>query len=92
MSTLSLALWVAGIALIVVGYARARTPWARYRSLRDQQANVDRYEAWRGGVRTQDDGPTGASIAMAQARREARVGALIGAVGFVLVFLGFFIS
>jgi len=89
-SPVSIALWVAGVALVAVGYSRARAPWSRYRMLRDQQANVARYEAWRGGVRTDADGPTGASVAMADALRQARVGALIGLVGFVLIFVGFF--
>ena len=38
---------------------------ARYQALKEQDANVARYEAWRGGLR--DDGQTGASIAMARA-------------------------
>lgn len=92
MNALSIVLWITGIVLIGIGYSRARGPWSRYRALRDQQANVDRYEAWRGGVRTPDDGPTGASVAMGQARRDAQVGAVIGVIGFVLVFLGFFVS
>jgi uncharacterized membrane protein len=89
MGPLNLVLWVAGVALMVVGYRRARGPWARYRSLKEQDANVARYEAWRGGVR--DDGKTGASVAMEVLRRQAQVAAAVGVVGFVLVFLGFLI-
>jgi hypothetical protein len=81
--------WALGAALMAIGYARARGPWSRYRALREQQANVDRYEAWRGGLRSQDDGPTGASVAMDLARRQARTGGVIIAVGVALFALGF---
>jgi len=84
---LNIALWIAGVALIAIGYRRARGPWARYHALREQDANVARYEAWRGGLR--DEGTTGASVAMAVLRRQARDGALIAVLGFVLVVAGF---
>lgn len=92
MSTTSIVLWLLGVALVAVGYARARGPWARYQALRVQQDNVARYEAWRGGFRTGDDGPTGASVAMAGFRRQAQVAGLIAVAGFVLIFLGFFLG
>jgi hypothetical protein len=85
----NIALWLAGVALIAVGYSRARGPWARYQQLKAQDANVARYESWRGGLR--DDSATGASVAMAVLRRQARIGAAIAIVGVVLVFLGFLI-
>ena len=88
MGPLNLALWGVGVALIAVGYLRARGPWERYQSLRAQQQNVARYEAWRGGVRDQS-GTTGASIMLEMARREARQWAAVAIVGFVLVFAGF---
>jgi uncharacterized membrane protein len=84
---LGLALILGGVVLVAVGYQRARGPWARYRALREQDANVARYEAWRGGVR--DTGTTGASVAMAILRRQVQVGAGIAVVGFVLVLVGF---
>jgi len=87
MGILNIGLWVGGIALIAVGYLRARDPWRRYRALKEQDRNVARYEAWRGGLR--DSGPTGASVAMEVLRTQARNGALIAVVGFVLVFAGF---
>jgi hypothetical protein len=90
-STANIALWLAGAALIAIGYVRARGPWSRYRALREQQANIDRYAAWRGGVRSENDGPTGASVAMAEFRRQAQLAGLVAIVGFVLVFLGFLI-
>ncbi len=87
MGPLNFILWAGGILLIVLGMQRARRPWARYQELREQDANVERYAAWRGGVR--DDGATGASVAMAILRRQARNGALIAGAGFVLVLIGF---
>lgn len=89
MEPLNLALWLAGIALIVVGYRRARGPLSRYQALKEQDANVARYESWRGGAR--DRGPTGASVAMQVLRRQAQVGVAIGVAGFLLVFAGFLI-
>ena len=83
-------LWAAGIALIALGYGRAKGPWARYQALKDEDANAKRYAAWRGGVH--DDGTTGASVAMDILRRQAQIGAAIAVVGFVLVFLGFLIK
>jgi len=86
-SLVNVILWVAGIVLIVVGYQRFRVPWARYQALKAQDANVARYEAWRGGVR--DEGKTGASVAMDVLRRQAQLAGLIVIAGVVLVFLGF---
>ena len=89
MDLVNLALWVGGIALIVVGYTRARGPMARYQALKQQDANVARYEAWRGGAR--DRGTSGASVQMAMLRRQAGIGIGIAVAGFVLVFVGFLV-
>ena len=69
--------------------ASADSDMAITKVLRDQQANVDRYEAWRGGLRTTEDGPTGASVAMAMARREAQVAGIIVIAGVLVFALGF---
>ncbi|MBF8289376.1 MAG: hypothetical protein HW391_344 [Chloroflexi bacterium] len=90
MGPLNLALLAGGIALMAVGYLRARDPWTRYQALREQDRNVARYESWRGGLR--DTGTTGASVAMQILRRKARDGALIAGLGFVLVLAGFALS
>ena len=87
MGLLNLALLVAGVALIVVGAVRARAPYQRYMALKQQDANVARYEAWRGGARP--DSKTGASVAMDMLRRQAQVGGAIVIAGVVLVVLGF---
>ena len=89
MGALNLILLALGVATIAFGYWRARGPWARYQALKAQDENIARYESWRGGLR--DSGTTGASIAMELLRKQARDGALIAAVGFVFVLLGFLI-
>lgn len=78
-----------GVALIVVGVARARDPYRRYTALKEQDANIARYEAWRGGIRS--DGKTGASVAMEILRRKVQVGVGVIIAGFVLVAVGFVI-
>jgi hypothetical protein len=87
MGPVNLALWAAGVVLIAGGYLRARGPWSRYQALKAQDANVARYEAWRGGLRSETN--TGASVAMDILRRQAQIGGVIALIGFVLVFAGF---
>jgi hypothetical protein len=90
MGLLNLAALAAGIVLIAVGYGRARGPWQRYRALQEQDRNIARYEAWRGGVR--DRSPTGASVAMQLLRRQVQTGAAVVIVGFALLLAGFAIK
>lgn len=86
MGLLNLALIALGVAAIAAGYARARGPWARYQALKAQDENIARYESWRGGLR--DSGPTGASVAMAILRKQARDGVIIAVAGAAIVVLG----
>ncbi len=90
MSVVNAVLIVGGLVLIVVGWRRARGPWARYRELKAEDANIARYEAWRGGLR--DEGKTGASVAMEILQRQARLGALVAAFGVVLVVAGLLVK
>lgn len=90
MTIVNLVLWGLGVALIGVGYQRVRAPWSRYQALKDQDENIARYEAWRGGAR--DTSPTGASVAMMVLRRQAQRAGLLIVVGFVLLLLGFLIK
>jgi hypothetical protein len=84
---INLVLWLGGVVLVAVGYARARGPWSRYQALKAEDENIARYAAWRGGLH--DEGRTGASVAMQILRRQARLGALVAVLGFVLIFAGF---
>ena len=79
-----------GVVSMAYGYSRARRPWAQYQALKEQDANIARYESWRGGLR--DSGTTGASVAMEVLRRQARSGAIVMAVGFAFALLGFLVD
>ncbi len=92
MSLLGYALVVVGVVLFALGYARARDPWRRYRALRTQDENTSRYRAWRGGPSPAAEGRTGASVAMAMLRREARTWAAVATVGVGLVVVGFIVA
>ena len=87
MFLVSLSFIAVGIALIVFGVQRARGPYRQYMALKEQDANIARYEAWRGGVRSNDK--TGASVAMQVLRRQAQIGAAIVIAGVVAIFVGF---
>jgi len=88
MTTLRRTLGLTDLVLIVIGTVRFRPPYQRYKALQEQDANVARYEAWRGGLRS-DDSKTGASVAMQILRRQAQIaGAIIGA-GIVAIVIGF---
>jgi hypothetical protein len=79
-----------GIAVAAAGYVRARGPWARYQALKAQDANIARYESWRGGLR--DSGTTGASVAMEMFRKQAREGFLIAGVGVAIAIAGLLVQ
>ena len=90
MGPLNVLLWAAGVVLVVVGYTRAKRPWSRYQALKEQDANVARYESWRGGLRGGAE-TTGASVAMAILIRQARTAGALAIAGVVLIFVGFLI-
>jgi hypothetical protein len=80
-------LLLVGAALIAAGAVRARDPYRRYMALREQDRNIARYEAWRGGPRA--DPKTGASVAMQLLRRQAQIGGAIVIAGVACVVLAF---
>lgn len=90
MTSTGLAIAAIGVLLVVIGVARARGPWARYRGLKAQEDNIARYESWRGGLR--DSGPTGASVAIEMLRAQLRIDAAIAGLGVVAVLLGLFLK
>ena len=87
---LGIVLLLIGVAAAAFGYARARGPWARYQALKAQDANIARYESWRGGLR--DSGTTGASVAMEMLRNQARQGFVIAGVGVVIAIAGLLVK
>jgi hypothetical protein len=87
---LGLVLAAAGLGLILVAVWLARAPLATIRHLDATEANLKRYDAWRGGRRTLPDevGTTGADVMRAQLRRRLGILSGVGIVGGVLVVLG----
>jgi len=90
MSVVALVLLAVGAVLIALGASRTYRPYQRYSALKEQDANIARYEAWRGGVR--GDSKTGASVAMDILRRQMQVGGAIVIAGFVCMVLAFVIG
>jgi hypothetical protein len=88
MGVINLICWGLGVALIVIGYQRAKGPWSRYQELKAQESNLARYEGWR-GTRLRDEGTSAASIMAQELRRRAQLGGLVLAAGFVLLVVGF---
>ena len=88
MGILNLACWGIGILLIVAGYAQARGPYGRYQQIKEQEANIARYEGWRGN-RLRDDGPSAATLMAEQLRARVRLWAFVAIAGVVLLFAGF---
>lgn len=88
MGPVNLICWGLGVVLIVAGYLRARGPWSRYQDLKAQEANIERYEGWR-GTRLHDAGTSAATLMAQEMRRKAQMGGLVLVAGFVLVFVGF---
>jgi len=89
MEMLGLVLIIGGTAAIIVAALQMRGPLATVRRLDETQANLERYETWRGkrtGVEA--DGPTGADEMRAQMRRRLTLwGVVIGA-GVVSIVVG----
>lgn len=89
MDALNLVLIVGGIVAIIVGAFQARGPLAAIRRLDEAEANIERYESWRGkqtGV--QADGPTGADEMRAQMRQRLILWGVVIAAGVASVVLG----
>ncbi len=89
MDVVSLVLVAGGIVAIVVGALQARGPLATIRRLDETQANLSRYESWRGKqTGPQADGPTGADEMRSQMRQRVMLWGGVAAAGIVLVALG----
>lgn len=89
MDVLAIVLIVGGIAAIVVAVLQMRGPLATIRRLDETQANLERYESWRGkqtGV--QADGPTGADVMRSQMRQRLVLWGAIAGAGVLSLLLG----
>ncbi len=89
---LNLVLWIGGVALLAIGVSQARRPLARYRELQATEANLRRYDSWRGGNRTAvDPGVTGADVMRVQMRSAIIRWGVVIAIGIVLIVAGFIV-
>ena len=89
MTILGIVLVIGGLAALAVGVLRIRAPLAMVRELDERQANLDRYETWRGKHTGVDaPGPTGADEMRSQLRRQALRWGSLCVIGLVAVFVG----
>ena len=89
MDALSLVLIAGGIVAVIVGALQMRGPLAVIRRLDETQANLARYETWRGKqTGPQADGPTGADEMRAQMRQRLLLWGIVAGAGVVSVFVG----
>ncbi len=86
----NLTLWFGGVALLALAIWRVRAPFARMGELDRLAENARRYYSWRGGRSGPDAaGTTGADIMRALLRRQVTTWTAVGAIGVVLLILGF---
>lgn len=87
---LNLALWIAGVALILLAVFRAQQPWRRLAELDHLAENARRYDSWRGGRGTPAaPDTTGADVMREILRRRLLIWGAVAAVGGLLVLAGF---
>jgi len=93
MDIVGLVLIIGGIAAIAVGALRVRGPLATIRRLDQTEANLARYETWRGRRTGVDaDGPTGADEMRAQMRQRVLLWSAVIDAGVVAIVLGLLTS
>lgn len=89
---LNVILWVAGLAFVAFGIWQVRQPLAHYRSLEATQANLRRYDDWRGSRPLDEAGSrTGADEMRDLLRDRIRLWAVVIIIGVVLLVAGFVI-
>jgi hypothetical protein len=86
---IGLVLIAGGIAAIVLGALQIRGPLGTIRRLDETEANLARYENWRGRqTGPQADGPTGADEMRAQMRQRMMLWGLVIGAGVVSIVIG----
>jgi len=89
MEPIGLVLVLAGVAAVAAGAAMVRRPLATIRHLDATEANLKRYQDWRGSDRgVPADGPTGADIMRQQMRQRVLVWGSVIAGGVAAIVLG----
>ena len=93
MSSIAIVLVAAGIVVIVIGAFRVRGPLATIRRLDETEANLERYETWRGKqTSVEAEGPTGADVMRQQMRHRVVLWGLVIAAGVLAVLNGLIIA
>lgn len=93
MDPFGILLIAAGIGAVGVGVLQMRGPLATIRQLDATEANLARYETWRGkqmGLET--EGPTGADIMRQQMRQRMLLWGGVAGVGVAMIVLGLIIG
>jgi len=88
---LNLVLWIAGLALLAWGIWQLQQPLSQYRQLKATQANLQRYDDWRGGRLIEDSTKTGADEMRNLLRHRIQLRAAAIIAGIVLITAGFII-
>ena len=88
MTALGVLCIVVGIALTVFGSLRFARLLRRANELEAQEANLRRYESWRGRRPGADRGPTSAELMSRELRRRAFAWLALDAVGAALIIAG----
>jgi hypothetical protein len=90
---LGIVLVAAGVIALVFGVLRIRDPLAHIRRLDETQANLDRYEAWRGrNTDVEAAGPTGADEMRALLRRRVMAWGAVCVTGAIAILAGLLLS
>jgi hypothetical protein len=86
---LGIVLIAGGAVAVVVGLLQMRGPRAAIRHLDEAEANLARYEAWRGKQTGVDaDGPTGADVMRQQMRQRLTIWGVVIAAGVASIVIG----
>jgi hypothetical protein len=88
MGPLGLLLLGVGLAAAAYGAWRAWRPWQRSRALAENEANLRRYESWRGGRAAADAGPSSGELMRVELRGQAVRWGGFAAAGLVLALVG----
>lgn len=93
MTVIGIVLVAAGIVAIIVAALQIRGPLGRIRQLDQTEANLARYESWRGKkVGVEADGPTGADIMRQQMRKQVMLWGGLAGVGVASIVIGLVIG
>ncbi|HTS14929.1 MAG TPA: hypothetical protein VMH24_04625 [Candidatus Sulfotelmatobacter sp.] len=85
MGPLALLFILGGLAALGFGLWRAWGSWQRWRTLLAHEANLRRYDSWRGGRPPADAGPSSADLMAAEFRGQVMRWGALAVTGLVLI-------